>query len=84
MPKQKTAKPDKEPKPEGSEGLAKRVAVKVGAALGVVAATAGLAREGQKQAKRMVDGKFQKSQKHRLPRKQKKARMKQESQSAPL
>jgi hypothetical protein len=70
------------PQPHDNDGVMKKVAVKVGAAIGTVAARAWLSRDTQAERRRIIHGKFQKNEKHRLPRKLKKAQHR-EAQSAP-
>jgi hypothetical protein len=58
-------------------GLLEKAATRIGSVIGAVAASTGLAKHEANAARpqsqpRVIDGKFQKSNKNRLPRKQKK------------
>ncbi len=69
---------DTHPKEEGGAGLLTKVARTIGSALGAVASKTGLdSGSSPSPNPRIVDGKYQKSGKHRLPRKLKKLMRKQ-------
>jgi hypothetical protein len=70
----KTGHAQEEEAPSG--GLLKAAARAIGSAVGIAAAKAGMAHPEEPHGSRTVNGKFQKSHKHRLPRRLKKVQKK--------